>query len=80
MKKRILVLLTVVALMVVMLAIAVGPAFAQEPASAAPFPPKSSLLTYQCTGAEGQIFTTQQQAMLINNHPESGWTCEKLPK
>ena len=79
MKKRILVLLTVVALMVVMLAIAVGPAFAQEPASAAPFPPESSQLTHQCTSAEGQIFTTQQQAMLLNNHPESGWTCEKLP-
>ena len=79
MKKRILVLLTVVALMVVMLAIAVGPAFAQEPASAAPFPPESSLLTHQCTSAEGQMFTTQQEAMLLNNHPESGWTCEKLP-
>lgn len=80
MKKRILVLLSVVALMVVMLAIAVGPAFAQEAASAAPFPPASSLLTHQCTSAEGQMFTTQQEAMLLNNHPESGWTCEKLPQ
>ena len=66
MKKRILVLLSVVALMVVMLAMSVGPAFATN----------SYLCTDPITRDQQLVFSNADKKDL----EAAGWVCTKVPK
>jgi hypothetical protein len=66
MKKRILVLLSVVALMVVMLAMSVAPAFAKG--------------TYTCTTVFGSVLTGVPKAEAKKFENAGFATCEKEPK
>ena len=65
MKKRILLLISVVALMVVMLAMSVAPAFAAAP-------------LYQCIGPNGEQAITRayNKQILV----KQGYECVKLPR